>query len=70
MGKTRSQESLEQSCQLVEKWNEEAQDAPTMTSLQPEQDLSWILTSNTVILVDEAQMTYNVAALWNTIFRD
>jgi len=41
-----------------------------MTSLQPEQDLSWILTSNTVILVDEAQMTYNVAALWNTIFRD
>jgi len=55
---------------LVEKWNEEAQDAPIMTSSRPEQDLSWVLTSNTVILVDEAQMTYNDAALWNTIFKE
>ena len=55
---------------LVEKWNEKAQDAPTTASLQSEQDLSWVLTSNTVILVDEAQMTYNDAALWNTIFKE
>ncbi|BCR87943.1 ATP-binding protein [Aspergillus chevalieri] len=55
---------------LVEKWNEETQDAPTMTSLQSEQDLSWVLTSNTVILVDEAQATYNDDALWNTIFKE
>ena len=54
---------------LVEKWNEEAQDAPTTTS-QSEQDLSWVLTSNTVIIVDEAQMTYNDAALWNTVFKE
>ena len=54
---------------LVEKWNEEAQDAPTTTSSQSEQDLSWVLTSNTVILVDEAQMTYNDSALWNTILK-
>jgi len=54
---------------LVEKWNEEVQDAPTTTSSQSEQDLSWVLTSNTVILVDEAQMTYNDSALWNTILK-
>ncbi|BCR83119.1 crinkler effector domain-containing protein [Aspergillus chevalieri] len=54
---------------LVEKWNEEAQDAPTTTSSQSEQDLSWVLTSNTVILVDEAQLTYNDSALWNTILK-
>jgi hypothetical protein len=55
---------------LVEKWNEEAQDAPTTASSQSEQDLSWVLTSNTVILVDEAQMTYNDSALWNTILKE
>lgn len=57
---------------LVEKWNEEAQDAPTntMTSSQLEQDFSWVLTSNTVILVDEAQRTYNDTSLWNTIFKE
>jgi len=56
--------------ELVEKWNEEAQDAPTTTSSQSEQDLSWVFASNTVILVDEAQITYNDAALWNTIFKE
>ncbi|ODM16145.1 hypothetical protein SI65_08579 [Aspergillus cristatus] len=55
---------------LVEKWNEETQDAPTTTSSQSEQDISWVLTSNTVILVDEAQMTYNDSGLWNTIFKE
>ncbi|EYE94373.1 uncharacterized protein EURHEDRAFT_457856, partial [Aspergillus ruber CBS 135680] len=32
-------------------------------------DPFWVLTSNTVILVDEAQMTYNDAVLWNTILK-
>ena len=55
---------------LVEKWNEGAQDTPTTTSLQSEQDLSWVLTSDTMILVDEAQVTYNDTALWNTIIKE
>jgi len=59
---------------LVEKWNEEAQDAPTTscttTSPQSEHDLSWVLTSNTVIIVDEAQMSYNDDTLWNTILKE
>jgi len=55
--------------ELVEKWNDEAQEAPTTTS-QSEQDLSWVLTSNTVIIVDEAQATYSDDTLWNTIFKE
>ena len=55
--------------ELVEKWNDEAQDAPTTTS-QSEQDLSWVLTSNTIIIVDEAQMTYDDDTLWNTILKE
>jgi hypothetical protein len=55
--------------ELVEKWNDEAQEAPTTTS-QSEQDLSWVLTSNTVIIVDEAQTTYSDDTLWNTIFKE
>ncbi|EYE91450.1 crinkler effector domain-containing protein [Aspergillus ruber CBS 135680] len=60
--------------ELVEKWNEGLEGAPitnsTMTSLQPEQDFSWVLTSNTVVLVDEAQVAYNDTALWNTITKE
>ncbi|EYE94524.1 crinkler effector domain-containing protein [Aspergillus ruber CBS 135680] len=44
--------------ELVEKWNEGLE------------DLSWVLTSNTVVLVDEAQVTYNDTALWNTIIKE
>ncbi|ODM15257.1 hypothetical protein SI65_09198 [Aspergillus cristatus] len=59
---------------LVEEWNKELEGAPTTsfttTSSQSEQDLSWVLTSNTVILVDEAQVTYNDTALWNTIIKE
>jgi hypothetical protein len=55
--------------ELVEKWNEGITNSST-TSLQSEQDLSWVLTSNTVVLVDEAQVTYNDTALWNTIIKE
>ncbi|BCR89869.1 uncharacterized protein ACHE_51067S [Aspergillus chevalieri] len=58
---------------LVEKWNEELEGAPTTsfttTSSESKHDLSWVLTSNTVILVDEAQMTYSDDVLWNTILK-
>ncbi|BCR86170.1 uncharacterized protein ACHE_30157S [Aspergillus chevalieri] len=60
--------------ELVKKRNKELQGVPTtgftVTSSQSEQDLSWVLTSDTVILVDEAQVTYNDAALWNTIIKE
>lgn len=59
--------------ELVEKSNEGLEDASATsfitTSSQPEQNLSWIVTSDTVILVDEAQKTYNDSVLWNTIFK-
>ena len=58
---------------LVENSNEQLEDAPTTSfttnSSQSKQDPFWVLTSNTVILVDEAQMTYNDAVLWNTILK-
>jgi len=58
---------------LVEKWNEELEGAPatsfTTTSSKSKHSLSWVLTSNTVILVDEAQMTYSDDVLWNTILK-
>ena len=59
--------------ELAEKSNEELEDAPatslTTTSLQSEQGHSLVLTTNTVILVDEAQKTYSDDELWNTIFK-
>ena len=60
---------------LVEEWNGKLEGASTTsfattTSSKLENDLSWVLTSNTVILVDEAQMTYNDAMLWNTILKE
>jgi len=60
--------------ELVKKKNKELEGVSTtsftVTSSQSEHDLSWVLTSNTVILVDEAQATYNDDALWNTIFKE
>jgi len=59
--------------ELVEKWSEEPEGVPTSfttTSSQSEHDLSWVLTSNTVIIVDEAQMTYSDDTLWNTILKE
>ncbi|ODM16639.1 hypothetical protein SI65_08146 [Aspergillus cristatus] len=59
---------------LIKKGNKELEDAPTTsfatTSLNSENDLSWVLTSNTVILVNEAQKTYNDNELWNTILKE
>ncbi|ODM21276.1 hypothetical protein SI65_04329 [Aspergillus cristatus] len=59
--------------ELVKNWDEEPQGSSitsfTATSSQWKQDLSWVLTSNTVILVDEAQMTYHDDVLWNTILK-
>ncbi|BCR89602.1 ATP-binding protein [Aspergillus chevalieri] len=59
--------------ELVRNWDEELQDSPitsfTSTSSELKHDSSWILTTNTVILVDEAQKTYSDTVLWNTIFK-
>ncbi|ODM16358.1 hypothetical protein SI65_08358 [Aspergillus cristatus] len=59
--------------ELVSKRDKELKNASTTsfntTSLQLEQDLSWVVTSDTVILVDEAQKTYSDSVLWNTIFK-
>jgi len=57
--------------ELVKKRNKVLKEttASNVTSSQWEQDLSWILTSNTVILVDEAQGTYHDDVLWNTILK-
>ena len=58
---------------LVEKWNEELESSPitsfTSTSSKSKHDPSWVVTSNTVILVDEAQKTYSDAVLWDTILK-
>ncbi|ODM16963.1 hypothetical protein SI65_07361 [Aspergillus cristatus] len=58
---------------LVEKWNEELDGTPTTsfttTSSKSKHDPSWVLMSNTVILVDEAQVTYSDDVLWNTILK-
>ncbi|ODM23379.1 hypothetical protein SI65_00968 [Aspergillus cristatus] len=60
--------------ELVKKRNKELEAVSTtsftVTSSQSEHDLSWVLTSNTVIIVDEAQMTYSDDTLWNTIFKE
>ncbi|EYE91008.1 ATP-binding protein [Aspergillus ruber CBS 135680] len=60
--------------ELVKKRNKELENVSTtgftVASLQSEHDLSWILTSNTVIIVDEAQTTYSDDTLWNTIFKE
>ena len=58
---------------LVKNSNEELEDAPASfntTSSQSEQGHSWVVTSDTVILVDEAQKTYSDSVLWNTIFKE
>jgi len=60
--------------ELVKKRNKELEGVSTtrftVTSSQSEHDLSWVLTSNTVIIVDEAQTTYSDDTLWNTIFKE
>ncbi|BCR92831.1 ATP-binding protein [Aspergillus chevalieri] len=60
--------------ELVKKKNKELEGVSTtsftVTSSQSEHDLSWVLTSNTVIIVDEAQATYSDDTLWNTIFKE
>ena len=37
---------------------------------QSKQDLSWALSSDTVILVDEAQKSYTDEVLWNTVLKE
>ncbi|BCR86719.1 ATP-binding protein [Aspergillus chevalieri] len=60
--------------ELVKKKNKELEGVSTtsftVTSSQSKHDLSWVLTSNTVIIVDEAQTTYSDDTLWNTIFKE
>jgi len=59
--------------ELVNKWDEELQGSPitsfTSTLSGLKHDSLLVVTSNTVILVDEAQKTYSDAVLWNTIFK-
>ena len=55
-------------CKLVESWD--ADPETPSSKFKEEKGQNWVLNSNVVILVDEAQKTYNDNMFWNTIMKD